>query len=87
MTDVRSYQMLIDGNWVNASNGAMFESSNPANGQVWSKVPEATESDVNEAVSAAHRAFTTGPWSKMTPTERGKCLRKLGDLLADNSEP
>ena len=87
MTDVRSYQMLIDGNWVNASNGAMFESINPANGQVWSKVPEATESDVNEAVSAAHRAFTTGPWSKMTPTERGKCLRKLGDLLAEKSEP
>jgi len=79
--------MLIDGNWVNASNGAMFESINPANGQVWSKVPEATESDVNEAGSAAHRAFTTGPWSKMTPTERGKCLRKLGDLLAEKSEP
>lgn len=87
MTDVRSYQMLIDGNWVNASNGAMFESINPANGQVWSKVPEATENDVNEAVNAAHRAFTTGPWSKMTPTERGKCLRKLGDLLAEKSEP
>jgi acyl-CoA reductase-like NAD-dependent aldehyde dehydrogenase len=79
--------MLIDGKWVNASNGAMFESINPANGQVWSKVPEATESDVNEAVNAAHRAFTTGPWSKMTPTERGKCLRKLGDLLAEKSEP
>ena len=60
MTDVRSYQMLIDGNWVNASNGAMFESINPANGQVWSKVPEATESDVNEAVSAAHRQYPTG---------------------------
>ena len=87
MTDIRSYQMLIDGKWVNASNGAMFESINPANGQVWSKVPEATESDVNEAVNAAHRAFTTGPWSKMTPTERGKCLRKLGDLLAEKSEP
>ena len=87
MTDIRSYQMLIDGKWVNASNGAMFESINPANGRVWSKVPEATESDVNEAVNAAHRAFTTGPWSKMTPTERGKCLRKLGDLLAEKSEP
>jgi len=38
-------------------------------------------------VNAAHRAFSTGPWSKMTPTERGKCLRKLGDLLAEKSEP
>jgi len=79
--------MLIDGEWVNASNGAMFESINPTNGQVWSKVPEATETDVDDAVNAAHRAFSTGPWSKMTPTERGKCLRKLGDLLAEKSEP
>ena len=38
-------------------------------------------------MNAAHRAFSTGPWSKMTPTERGKCLRKLGDLLAEKSEP
>jgi acyl-CoA reductase-like NAD-dependent aldehyde dehydrogenase len=65
----------------------MFESINPTNGQVWSKVPEATETDVDDAVNAAHRAFSTGPWSKMTPTERGKCLRKLGDLLAEKSEP
>jgi len=87
MANVKSYQMLIDGEWVNASNGAMFESINPTNGQVWSKVPEATETDVDDAVNAAHRAFSTGPWSKMTPTERGKCLRKLGDLLAEKSEP
>ena len=87
MANVKSYQMLIDGKWVNASNGAMFESINPTNGQVWSKVPEATETDVDDAVNAAHRAFSTGPWSKMTPPERGKCLRKLGDLLAEKSEP
>ena len=87
MANVKSYQMLIDGKWVNASNGAMFESINPTNGQVWSKAPEATETDVDDAVNAAHRAFSTGPWSKMTPTERGKCLRKLGDLLAEKSEP
>ena len=87
MANVKSYQMLIDGKWVNASNGAMFESINPTNGQVWSKVPEATETDVVDAVNAAYRAFSTGPWSKMTPTERGKCLRKLGDLLAEKSEP
>ena len=87
MANVKSYQMLINGEWVNASNWAMFEIINPTNGQVWSKVPEATETDVDDAVNAAHRAFSTGPWSKMTPTERGKCLRKLGDLLAEKSEP
>ena len=86
MADITSYQMLINGEWVDASDGGTFDSVNPADGKVWSRVPEATEADVNRSVETAHAAFSTGPWSKMTPTERGKCLRKLGDLLAENSE-
>jgi len=86
VTEIKSYQMLIDGAWVDASDGGTFDSVNPATGAVWSRVPEASEADVNRAVEAAHTAFTVGPWSKLTPTERGKCLRKLGDLLADQSE-
>jgi aldehyde dehydrogenase (NAD+) len=49
-------------------------------------VPEADEVDVDTAVKAAHRAFTEGPWSTMTATERGKLLRRLGDVLAEHSE-
>ena len=41
---------------------------------------------VNSAVEAAHKAFVHGPWSKMTPTERGEHLRKLADILASKSE-
>ncbi|MEQ9258670.1 MAG: aldehyde dehydrogenase [Roseovarius sp.] len=86
MADIRSYQMLIDGAWVDASDGGTFESVNPATGDIWSRVPEATEADVDRAVRAAHAAFSTGPWAKMTPTQRGKHLRKLADLLAERSE-
>ena len=86
MGDIKSYQMLINGDWVDASDGGTFDSVNPTTGEIWSRVPEATEGDVNRAVETAHYAFTKGPWAKMTPTERGKCLRKLGDLLADQSE-
>ena len=86
MRDIKNYQMLINGDWVDASDGGVFESINPSTQAVWSRVPEATEEDVNRAVSAAHYAFSEGPWSKLTPTERGKCLRKLGDLLVDHSE-
>ena len=86
MADVKNYQMLIDGDWVDAADGGTFDSINPVNGEIWSRAPEATEEDVNKAVTAAHNAFTSGPWAAMTPTERGKCLRKLGDLLADHSE-
>ena len=78
--------MLIGGEWADASDGGTFDSVNPATGQVWSRVPEATEADVDRAVRAAHGAFLTGPWAKMTPTERGRHLRRLADLLADKSE-
>ena len=49
-------------------------------------VPEADEIDVDIAVKAAHRAFTEGPWSTMTATDRGKLLHRLGDVLAEHSE-
>ncbi len=78
--------MLIDGAWDAASDGGCFNSVNPATGETWARIPEATAADVDRAVQAAHRACYDGPWSRMTPTERGRCLRRLGDLLAERSE-
>ncbi|MCV2872492.1 aldehyde dehydrogenase [Defluviimonas sp. WL0050] len=86
MSDIKTYQMLIDGEWVAASDGKTFDSVNPATGAVWARIPEATADDVNRAVAAADRVFSTGPWKAMTPTQRGHCLRRLGDLLAERSE-
>jgi aldehyde dehydrogenase (NAD+) len=86
MDGIREYRMLIDGAWTEASDGAAFDSVNPTTGAVWARIPEATAQDVDRAVKAAHRAFVDGPWSRMTPTERGRCLRRLADLLAENSE-
>ncbi len=85
MPSIEHYSMLIDGNWVKASDGASFESFDPATGDNWATIPAATEQDVNAAVAAANKALS-GPWGEMTPTQRGKCLRKLGDLLAEHSE-
>ncbi len=83
---MKHYKMLIDGNWVDAADGATIESLNPATGAVWAAAPEATAQDVDHAVRAAYAAMTTGPWATMTPSARGKCLRTLGDLLAERSE-
>ena len=86
MGDIQTYKMLIDGEWVSASDGGEFDSVNPATGEVWCKVPEATADDVDRAVQAANRAFLSGPWASMTPSARGACLRKLAELLAQKSE-
>ncbi len=85
MSALTEYAMLIDGAWVAASDNATFDSVNPATGEVWATVPEATRADVDQAVEAANRALHS-EWGAMTPTARGKCLARLGDLLAANSE-
>ena len=86
MSTPQRYQMFIDGEWVDAADGRCFASMNPATGEDWAEIPEATAADVDRAVKAAHRAFTEGEWAKALPTARGKYLRRLADLLADKSE-
>jgi len=83
---MQHYQMLIGGDWVAASDGGTFETSNPANGKVWATAPEATADDIDRAVKAAHAACYEGPWASFTPTQRGACLRRLADLMAEKSE-
>ena len=86
MTDLKRYRMFIDGRWVDAEDGKTFESVNPANGRPWAVFPSATAKDTDRAVKAAHRAFEEGPWAKLTPTERGKLLRRLAALMPAASE-
>lgn len=86
MTSIRQYQMLINGDWVAAADGGMFDSINPTTAEPWAQIPEATAADVDRAVCAAAEAFQHGPWAAMTATERGHCLRRLAALLAEKSE-
>ena len=76
------YKMFINGLWVDAQNGARFDSLNPANGEPWASFPHAQEADVNAAVEAAQKAFENPAWRNLHATARGKLLRKLGDLIA-----
>jgi len=85
MSKIINYDMLINGNWVQASDNAVFESKDPATNKTWCTIPAATADDVNAAVIAASAALD-GPWGQMTPSERGKCLMRLADLLTQNSE-
>ena len=86
MAELVDYKMLIDGQWVDASDGGRFDSFDPSTGQAWASVPQASEADVDRAVQAANRAMTSGPWASMTATQRGKMVARLGELLAENSE-
>ena len=85
MGDLITYDMLIGGQWVQASDGGQFTSKDPASGQDWARIPAATQTDIDRAVDAASAALA-GPWGQMTPSMRGKLLRNLANLLAENSE-
>lgn len=84
--EVREYKMLVGGEWIEARSGKTFESTNPYTGRVWATAPEAANEDVDAAVRAAREAFDTGPWGRMTGTERSRLLRRLADLIAENAE-
>ncbi len=79
-------KQLIDGNWVEATDGATFEVINPANAEVVAHVAEGRADDIEAAVAAARKAFESGPWSRMTPSERGKLIWKIGDLIEKHND-
>jgi phenylacetaldehyde dehydrogenase len=80
----RSPRMLIDGQMVGAASGKAFAVYNPATGGVIANVPEGDGVDVDLAVAAARRAFDGGAWPRMSPSERGRLLWRIGDLIDRN---
>jgi acyl-CoA reductase-like NAD-dependent aldehyde dehydrogenase len=93
MTDARSLapqlpalKLLIDGQPVDPVEGGTLPVMNPATGQKICDVPSASGADVDKAVKAARRAFESGPWSKLNPSERGKLIRRLSELLWERRE-
>ena len=76
-------QLLIGGEWLDAADGGTFETIDPGTGEVLTTVAHGKAEDVDRAVRAA-RAALDGPWSKMTPSERGRAIHRLGDLIAAN---
>ena len=79
-------KMLIGGQWVEAASGKTFDTFNPANGQVLARVAEGDAEDINRAVAAARKAFESGPWPKLTPSQRGRLLWKVAELIEKNAE-
>jgi phenylacetaldehyde dehydrogenase len=82
----RTQKILINGKWVEAASGKTFPSYNPATGDVLARIAEGDREDIDRAVKAARAAFESGPWSKMTPSERGRLIWKIGDLIDKHNE-
>jgi phenylacetaldehyde dehydrogenase len=79
-------QLFINGQWVDSASGKTFETPNPATGEVLASIAEGDAEDIDRAVRAARAAFDTGPWSRMTPSERGRIIWRVGDLILEHAE-
>lgn len=78
-------KLLIGGQWVESASGKTFETINPATKEVLCLVAEAEKEDIDRAVKAARKALN-GPWSSLTPSQRGLLLYRLADLMEAHAE-
>ena len=82
----KTRKALINGKWVEAASGKTFPTYNPATGEVLANIAAGDKEDIDRAVKAARAAFETGPWSRISPSERGRMIWKLADLLEKHAE-
>ena len=80
------HKLFIDGQWADAASGKTFETPDPATGETLAHIAEGDAEDIGRAVRAARKAFEEGPWSTMTPSERGRIIWKIGDLIAEHND-
>jgi betaine-aldehyde dehydrogenase len=83
-TEVKTYQLFINGEWVESSSKKMFPVYDPATEEIIAQAPDANSDDVNRAVAAARAAFDEGPWATTTAQERGRVLFRLAEKIRQN---
>jgi acyl-CoA reductase-like NAD-dependent aldehyde dehydrogenase len=80
------YQLFIDGKSRDAVSGKTLPVINPATGEIFAEIAAGDKEDADLAVKAARRAFEDGPWSRMSPTDRGRLMRKAADLIRERND-
>ncbi|MGL5138883.1 MAG: aldehyde dehydrogenase family protein, partial [Beijerinckiaceae bacterium] len=78
------YANIINGDACPAADGRTIKSLCPSDGLAFATLPRSGAEDVDRAVRAARAAFETGPWGRLTATERGRLLVKLGEAVLAN---
>lgn len=79
-------KILINNEWVASSSGETFPVYNPATGTELAQAAAGNKQDIDLAVQAARKAFEGNEWHSMTPSNRGKLIWRLADLIDENLE-
>lgn len=79
-------RLYIGGRWLPAVSGETFDTLDPSTGRFLARVASAQAADVDAAVRAARQTFDSGDWHlKLTPSERGRLIWRLADLIEDRA--
>ncbi|HEX8798488.1 MAG TPA: aldehyde dehydrogenase family protein, partial [Terriglobales bacterium] len=79
-------RMFINNQFVPSASGKTFPTYNPATGEIMAQVAEGDREDIDRAVKAARTAFENPAWAEMSPSQRGRLIWKLADLLEARTE-
>jgi phenylacetaldehyde dehydrogenase len=81
------HKLLIDGEWVPSASGETFETLNPATEEKLADVAHGKAEDIERAVKAARKAFEDGSeWRTMNPSDRGRVIWKISELIEENGD-
>lgn len=83
--EVRTYQNYIGGEWTSSVTGELFDSINPANGELVARVQCSNEDDAHRAAGVASEAFYGTGWA-FSPAQRAQALFKWAAGLAQRQE-
>lgn len=86
MTELKKYEIFINGEWKKPNSGEYLKSYYPFTGKEWALIPRCNETDAHLAVSAAKQAMETDEWRSLNATQRGHLLRRLGDIIGEHAE-
>src|SRR5205809_6478985 len=81
---VKDQPLFIGGKWQDSVSVKTFPTINPATGETICQVAEGDKADVDLAVKAARKAFESGPWPKLSASDRGRLMHKLADAIEAN---
>jgi len=79
-------QLLINGKWKDACDGATMNTSDPTTEEVITQVAKGSPADAEDAVNAAFHAFEEGPCPHMHLEERAKLLFRIADLMDERAD-
>ncbi len=85
-SEVQHHGLYIGGGWTGGTGGRTFTSLDPATGKPLAEVTEASSEDVDRAVAAARGALEDEAWAHMDPSQRGRLLFRLGQLIREDLE-